>query len=216
VARNVAGFSLEQLADLCRNRDESEAWEELILRTHRMVAAVIRSTLGRWGARDTGSVDDLAQEVYVKFSGNLARGFGARHPGAVLGYLRATAVSVAHDHFKSATAFKRGAGAPVESIDDTAPAAVSDGARQIERNVLLRQISDIIGEFPPRDRAIFWLYYRHGLATSAISEIPHFQLSAKGVESVIARLTRVARDRLGGSAPLPGPKKKDIVAENSL
>lgn len=209
------GTPLEKIAERCKSGD-AEAWEELISRTHRIVAAVIRSTLGRWGARDPIPLDDLIQDVYLKLSANRARGFAAfeaQHPRAVLAYVKATAASVAHDYYKSAVAIKRGAGARAEPIDD-AGIASADPAPNLERALLLRQVADIISEFPARDRTIFWLYYRQGLAASAIARIPAFDLTSKGVESCIARLTRAVRDRM--AAPTIRPKREDISAGTSL
>lgn len=43
---------------------------------------------------------------------------------------------------------------------------------------------------------IFWLYYRDGLTTRAISSLPFVGLSTKGVESTIHRLTRMVRNEM--------------------
>ncbi len=56
-----------------------------------------------------------------------------------------------------------------------------------------------INEWRDRDRWIFWMYYRHGLTASAISGFDRFELTQKGVESTILRLTRQVRDCLTGS-----------------
>jgi hypothetical protein len=50
-----------------------------------------------------------------------------------------------------------------------------------------------------RDIAIFWFYYRWGLTAKEISEILSMGLTVKGVESVLLRLTRLVRSKLGGS-----------------
>jgi RNA polymerase sigma-70 factor, ECF subfamily len=200
------GWPLDEVAEYCQNRDNAEAWEELIARTHRMVAGVIRSTLTRWGAKDSGSIDDLVQEVYARFSARQIKRpkpFVPHHPGAVLGYLKAVAASVAHDHCKSGMALKRGAGAVEATVNDLDIAA-STGPEMIERKVLLREVGDIISEYAQRDQLVFWLYYRQGLTAAAIAAIPRLGLTSKGVESAINRLTRAVRERLSKKENPPG------------
>jgi hypothetical protein len=71
----------------------------------------------------------------------------------------------------------------------------------MERLVLLRQIGECLamcsaGADQDRDRLVFWLYYRHGMSARAISSLPTIQLTAKGVESAILRLTRLVREQI--------------------
>ena len=47
-----------------------------------------------------------------------------------------------------------------------------------------------------RNREIFWLHYRAGLSARAIADLPEIGLTAKGVESVIMRVTKELRERL--------------------
>jgi RNA polymerase sigma-70 factor (ECF subfamily) len=221
VQQKYSDCSLEQLVDLCKNRNNSEAWEELIFRTHRLIAAAVRSTLIRWGSMESSSVDDLVQEVYLKISANRGAGFWSfesRHPGAILGYLRATAVSVTHDYFKSLMAAKRGAGVRSEGMDHVTALAQSAEASPdvIEKQVLLRQIDDFLSGQPVRDRVIFWLYYRQGLTASSIASVPWVKLTAKGVESAIMRITRAVRERLARPESMIAVAQKDAPPPNSL
>ena len=55
--------------------------------------------------------------------------------------------------------------------------------------VLKRDLSE-------RDQKIFWLYYRLGFSAKQIAEFPTFQLTAKGVESTLHRLTVLVRARV--------------------
>ena len=59
-----------------------------------------------------------------------------------------------------------------------------------------------------RDFAIFWLYYRQGLTSKAISELAAIGLGVKGVESTLLRLTRLVRAKLTDPAAVKPPKKK--------
>ncbi len=75
---------------------------------------------------------------------------------------------------------------------------------QLDRLLKLRR-----DQVSVRDRNLFWLYYRQGLTAQAISQIPSIGLSAKGVESAIARLTRLLRDVIVDGRPIvPMPPKK--------
>jgi RNA polymerase sigma-70 factor (ECF subfamily) len=50
----------------------------------------------------------------------------------------------------------------------------------------------------PRDRLIFWLYYRTGLTASAIAKLPGVGLTPSGVESAVGRLTKLVKAALAG------------------
>jgi RNA polymerase sigma-70 factor (ECF subfamily) len=219
--------SLDEVVEACKRARDADAWNEFLLRTHKLVAATVASTLRRWGRYKQMPLDDVVQDVYLKLSANGAaalRNFQAQHPNAVLGYLRAIAVSVASDYCKSALAAKRGAGRD-SSLGDIDPAGSSQhagGAENIERSILLQEIDQFLKQdgTSTRDRTIFWLYYRQGLAASSIAMIPELRLTTKGVESTILRLTRMLRAELGATRggvtgnQLESPK--DIATENSL
>jgi hypothetical protein len=119
--------------------------------------------------------------------------------------LKVVTVNLVHDHFKASRAEKRGGLAVAATID-----GVNSGKAQqtsisaedrIERNILIQQIdvclqAVCVGPNAERDRRIFWLHYRVGLAASAIAVLPEVGLGTKGVESTLLRLTREVRVRL--------------------
>jgi DNA-directed RNA polymerase specialized sigma24 family protein len=114
----------------------------------------------------------------------------------------------------------RGAGRRESSLDSYLESTVAgrDGLPDVERDILLSQIDSILSSqpepgIPPRDRQIFWLYYRHGMTARAIAAIAHIGLTAKGVESVIQRLTALVRQRLVDS---PMEKIKGKSSPSSL
>jgi RNA polymerase sigma-70 factor (ECF subfamily) len=43
---------------------------------------------------------------------------------------------------------------------------------------------------------IFWLYYEQGMTAKAIAALPSINLTSKGVESAISRLTRLVREQV--------------------
>jgi len=64
----------------------------------------------------------------------------------------------------------------------------------------LREIEDMIDEIAEkeRDKVVFLLYYRQGLTAKKIAGIPGIDLSEKGVESCLHRLTERVRKRVVG------------------
>jgi RNA polymerase sigma-70 factor (ECF subfamily) len=67
----------------------------------------------------------------------------------------------------------------------------------ISRTILLEQVDRCLKRNPEvkdRDRWIFWMYYRDGLTARSISAIRALQLTQKGVESIIQRMVRHARE----------------------
>jgi hypothetical protein len=61
---------------------------------------------------------------------------------------------------------------------------------------LLARVDGCLSGQPRRDRLVFWLYYRHGLTSQAISSLKFASLSSSGVESLIRRLTLIVRNCL--------------------
>ncbi len=195
------------LISLCADLNDSAAWEELVSRFHRPITLSIIRTAYRWGEVPQHVLDDLVQDTYLKLCTNKCRQlleFAAQHPDAILGYVKTTAVNVAHDHFKSLHSQKRGSGEVSQIMEDAEPRAASikaGGQDAIEREVLFKQIDECLdsclqGHDRDRDRTIFWLYYQQGMSAKAIAALPTIGLSAKGVESVIVRVVRLLRERM--------------------
>jgi RNA polymerase sigma-70 factor (ECF subfamily) len=215
VASSLSEYSLEELIEACKREGIPEVWEELLFRTHTFVYKIVRSELRKWERFSIDSTDDIVQDVFLKLSANhaaLLRGFQVRHGGAILGYFRAVATSATLDYCRSQTAQKRGSGAVHESLDEAHSVAAGDD--HTEDTILLSQINraldDVLSyQTGQRDRAVFWLYYRHGLTASSIAAISSLGLTTKGVESLIQRLTRLIRDKL---APQPAMRQSRLAA----
>src|SRR5207249_1569937 len=112
-----------------------------------------------------------------------------------VGYLKTIAAKVAFDYFRAIHAAKRGSGGNIEDTVylNAAPVDISS-AREPEMMVIMEEIDQILkAKASERDSTIFWLYYRQGLTTKEIAEMPAFQLAVKGVESVLWRLTQFVR-----------------------
>jgi RNA polymerase sigma-70 factor (ECF subfamily) len=200
-------MSAEQLVRACAESRDGGAWEEFVSRFHRAISLSTIRVAYLWGHTPQQVVDDLVQETYLKLCADncrLLHEFAAQHPEAILGYVKTVAVNVGHDYFKALHSQKRGSGKVGQSLEDNEPSAVEKslgGQDAIEREVLLREINHCLescseGADQERDRLIFWLYYQQGMSAKAIAALPTVDLAAKGVESLIFRLTRLVREQV--------------------
>ena len=200
----------EDLVRACADSGDAEAWEEFLRRFQPLIANVALRTARRWSAPSSEMLDDLVQETFLKLCADdcrLLRNFESRHPGAIFGFLKVVTASVVHDRFKATSAAKRGVRSTTETIEEDRTAdssgsvpSVSD-KDSIERAILLDEIDRCLVRSVPagelaRSRRVFWLYYRCGVTASAIASLPNTGLSIKGVESMLARLTRIVREAL--------------------
>jgi RNA polymerase sigma-70 factor (ECF subfamily) len=204
---HYSSMSADELVRFCAESSDRAAWDEFVSRFHRAISLSIIRTAYKWGQAPRQVVDDLIQETYLKLCANQCRlllEFAGQHPEAVPGYIKTIAVNVAHDYFKSLYSQKRGAGQTQESLAEVDPTAETQslgGQGAIERQILLKQIDDClgigsVGSDQERDRLIFWLYYQQGMSAKTISALPTVELTAKGVESAILRLTRLVRQQV--------------------
>jgi RNA polymerase sigma-70 factor (ECF subfamily) len=164
-------------------------------------------------------VDDLIQETYLKLCAEnfrILRTFEQHHTDAFIAYVKVVTANVVRDHFKAAHAQRRGANQVEGITDHFVPAAASDSPgspRAIERAVLLEEVSReveecVVGPDQERNQRIFWLYYRVGLSARAIADLPGQELSTKGVETIISRITRQLRDRMSQTDRGVGHEKR--------
>jgi RNA polymerase sigma-70 factor (ECF subfamily) len=192
--------SSDDLVKICVSSNEPGAWEEFVKRFRPLIGAVVQKILYRWGSATPELVDDLMQSVFLKlFSKDTLSTFALSSKAPIEAYLRTVAAHVVLDEMKRINALKRGATTQAASTDDHI--AVSDGSfgsAFVEQRVLLTQVEDHLRALgsSDRERLIFRLYYRQGLTAKDIAAIPTVGLSAKGVESLILRLTRSIRERL--------------------
>jgi RNA polymerase sigma-70 factor, ECF subfamily len=206
---DYAELSAEELVLACRQTDDIAAWQEFVRRFHPLIATVALRVARRWGESSPQLIDDLVQETYLKLCADnfhLLRCFKPHHQDAFFGYLKVVTANLVHDHFKAAHSTKRGSGAievTNEPIITSATSAcnTTGTAKNSERGILLRELDALLcrlaaGPQLERDRRIFWLYYRVGLAASAIAALPSIGLTTKGVESTILRLTRLLRQEM--------------------
>jgi RNA polymerase sigma-70 factor (ECF subfamily) len=201
----------------CAEGNDGAAWDEFVSRFHRPISLSVIRIAYQWGEIPQQVVDDLVQETYLKLCVNKCTSlleFATQHPEAILGYIKTIAVNVARDHFKSFHSQKRGSGEVMQIISDADPVAETNdpgGQKSMERGVLLGQVRQCLelctqGPDHERDCTIFWLYYQQGMSAKDIAALPNIDLSAKGVESALFRLTRLVREQLAGLQPRTGSK----------
>jgi RNA polymerase sigma-70 factor, ECF subfamily len=202
-------LSAEDLVRKCVESEDAEAWDEFMRRFHPHIARVVLRVARRWSVRSPQLIDEWVQETYAKLCADnfsVLRKFKSQHPDAFYGYLKVVTANCVHDLCKAAHSAKRDLGAAqVEQDPETMAAADCSGTPAageiIERQILLQEFDALLqrlaqGPNLERDRRVFWLYYRTGLAASDIAALPSIGLSTKGVESTILRLTRLLRSEM--------------------
>jgi RNA polymerase sigma-70 factor (ECF subfamily) len=177
--------------------DNSAAWEEFLTFAQQKILRIAGRVAIMSGIRDWADIEDIFQEICLKISRQ-----SVKLPSYVLdddagaeAYLTVVAVNAARDIMRLRFAEKRGARV-TDAIEDHAgelTAALED--EDLSRQVLLGELDDLL-EATPRDRSIFWLYYRQGFTVDEISRIPAMGLGHKGVGSLLRRMTHTLRERV--------------------
>ncbi|MBZ5664662.1 MAG: sigma-70 family RNA polymerase sigma factor [Acidobacteriia bacterium] len=205
-------LSSAELVRACAGSKDEGAWAEFIRRFQMVIAAAVLRTASHWSEPSRSQLDDLIQDTYLKLCENdsrLLRSFQSRHEDSIYGFLKVVAANVVHDHFKSASAAKRGA-AQTEAI--TEPVEIhlkivgADSFQTVSQRIQLEQIDKVLrqvtsGKDQERKRTIFWLRHRQGLTANEIAAIPSLGLTTEGVESVLMRLAIMIRGHLASSSP---------------
>jgi RNA polymerase sigma-70 factor (ECF subfamily) len=224
---NYSDLSPPELFSTCARGGDAGSWQEFIRRFNPLIARSVLRIAMRYGDSDRSVIDDLIQETYLKICANecrLLQTFTPQSPESAFGFLKVVAASVAQDFFKSRLAEKRAPEATASSVDaiSVSPREYPQGAlNPAERAVLVDQIDRKLRAIVParelqRARTVFWLYYRSGLTANAIAAIPAMDLTTKGVESLLFRLTRLVRDNLSNSGVTDADSKKGFQQAESF
>jgi RNA polymerase sigma-70 factor (ECF subfamily) len=193
----------------CANGACTPAWEEFVQRFRRPISLSVLRVARSRTKNVSQLAGDLMQETYLKLCADGCRKlleFTSRNPGAANQYVAAIAINVARDHFKAFDSQKRSANEtdPLpENAELPAHGASLGGQFATERQILMGEIERCLkrhatGPDQERDFLIFQLHYQQGFTAKAIAALPSIQLTAKGVEAVIFRLTRLLREHLVG------------------
>jgi RNA polymerase sigma-70 factor (ECF subfamily) len=176
---------------------DNGVWEELFQRLSPALGGIISRTMRRWGSCERADIDDLLQDTGLKI---LQLGRSSRHlpndEAKLYGYFRTVAANTAMTWIRRRFTEKRNVDETVPFVDHLASlmGEIRPG-QSLELKVLVREMDKLLG-CPPRDRNVFWLYYRQGLTAAEIAAIPAIGLSVKGVESLIHRMGADLRERM--------------------
>lgn len=221
---SYSDLSHPDLVQACLASDEA-AWREFRARYEQTISVAVLRTALRWGDASKVVLEDLSAETYLKLCTDdfaLLRHFEFRAEAGIYGFLKVVAANVVHDHFRQRHAQKRGLEVTIEDLYQSAETPDPDRLDEIERCVLLREVEEallqVTGTEGVRDRTIFWLYYRQGFPANAIGKVAGLNLTNKGIESVIHRLTKAVRERLTrkNSACVAVQSEKGVSEESSF
>ncbi|HEX3891351.1 MAG TPA: sigma-70 family RNA polymerase sigma factor [Terracidiphilus sp.] len=209
---------VNELARACAQSADAGEWAEFLGRCAPIAALVAARVARMWqgGMASPTAVDDIVQEVFLKLceqERRILREFRPRGEDSFLALLRVITASVANDYFRRHFSEKRG-GKVVTMVLDDEPSAVvpmttgkgTDAQRAVLFSELDHKLRGAPGNTAARDRIIFWLYYLQGLTADEIAALPGSDLSAKGVESALRRITLWLRKQLE-------PRKPDSPVE---
>lgn len=207
---------VNELARACAHAADAAEWHEL-LRRCTPVAAVTAARVARmWmGIAAAAVVDDIVQDVFLKLCDQerrILREFKPRGEDSFLALLRVVTTSVANDYFRKRRSEKRGGKVVTVAIEDdpnNTVVACPAAAPSMQRTVLFSEIDRLLQAAPEtvteRDRTIFWLYYLQGLTADEIAALPGAELSPKGVESALRRVTLWLKKQMQPRARRPEP-----------
>ena len=196
-------ISHSNLFQQCAEEPSDAVWTEFLLRYEKLISITAHRVARQWLSNPTpDDVSDLVQNTILKFFEDDCRAlkrFQQRGPDSDFAFIKVFTLHATIDHFKKLGTKKRaGRVGPIDgaiNIPDTASSGDSIGHK-----VLIREIDDLLRVVLPkenkeRDILVFWLYYKFGLTAQAIGDFPSIDLTTKGVESLLYRLTRLIREK---------------------
>ncbi len=154
-SRDESG-ELDPLALRRAQRGEPDACRAMVERYQRPVFALLARMLG---TRGKGSVEDLAQETFLRAFHSL-KSFDLTGAARLSTWLLTIASRLAIDEL-------RRQGPPAEPIDDQLPD--DQALNAFSRPALQRALVKAVGQLPPEQRAAFLLREAHGLSYDEIS-----------------------------------------------
>lgn len=202
-----ADLSLLQLVRRCFESIGNDVWEELIKRLQPVFARAAYRVAVQWGSANVREIDDIVQEICVKLVARRAdlRRLPESSDEATAAYFKVLAANCARDYFRAKYADKRGQVMTEEIEPRLEELASGIGMKEVEARILIAQV-DAALQASSRERTIFWLYYRQGFTAKEITAATGDELSDKGVESVIHRLTKSVKTNLNPAKGESGGK----------
>ena len=205
---------VNELAKACAHSSDAAEWEEFLERCAPIATMVAARVTRLWlGAATPSIVDDIVQEVFLKLceqERRILRDFSPRGEDSFMGLLRVVTASVANDYFRRQHSEKRGGKVVTLGLEESSfpishPTRSDDA--EMQRMVLFSELDRLLrsssGPTADRDRTLFWLYYLQGLTADEIAGLPSSDLTAKGVESALRRVTTWLRKEMETRKPGP-------------
>ncbi|HEV3036848.1 MAG TPA: sigma-70 family RNA polymerase sigma factor [Candidatus Angelobacter sp.] len=192
-------MSIDELLQECAKSSQSGAWAEFIRRFHRLIASVVIRCCREWSQRSPELVEDLIQETYLKLCANnhsILANFRSEHPNSFLGYLKVVTANLACDRLRSLVP-KNEQTVPLDDANNQAQTGTGQ-VEKMEDQAFFKKVDGILlargsGSLEQKERAIFWLWYQQGFTAKEIASLPGIDLTPKGVESVIYRITKLIK-----------------------
>jgi RNA polymerase sigma-70 factor (ECF subfamily) len=195
---NPENRSLGVLARACLRSASSEEWGDFIRLLQPVLARVVYRVAAPRGVTNPAEIDDIVQDIFLKIGSGaqrILRVLPVDNDVSTWAFFKVMAANCARDYLRGKYADKRGNERTV-SADSNLEELAGGDLSPVELQVLIHQVDAALAA-TPRERTIFWLYYREGLTAREIAAIPAFELTPKGVESSIYRLTAAVRKTLG-------------------
>ncbi len=199
---NYESLSIDELLRECAESSHPDAWAEFIRRFHRLIASVVIRSCREWSETSPEIIEELIQDTYLKLCTNnrsILANFKSEHPNSFLGYLKKMTANLVYDHLRAIYGPTRDKGKTVGIEDANHEAQTGFGqAEMMENQVFIKKVDLMLlarGSAPPeqKERTIFWLWYTQQFTAKEIASLPGIDLTPKGVESVIYRITKLIK-----------------------
>ncbi len=180
----------------CLEAHDQELWGTLVRRLQPVFARVAYRVASNAGSVRGDEVDDLVQDCFLKLEalrGGTSESSALDDESTALAYIKVLAANTARDHFRKKRAEKRGNALTLSASDKLWELVDPDWVK-LEKSVMIGEIDRLL-DVDVQTRTIFWLYYNQGLTAKEISAVSVFNLSPKGVESLLRRLTLAVREK---------------------
>ena len=193
-------LSIRELLEYCLRTNLDAGWKAFFCRTRKTIEGALARRLRSWCTSYHDRIEDLRQETYAKLLNNEKRlllNLKCESDGQLCNYIAMTAGSVAEDYRRKEQKMRQN----TDSIDDAAYPQLP-AEELLHRHAEFQEAWDSVErcldkmECGPRDRAIFYFFYKQGYSAREVGELPSIQLPIRTVENILLRLVRRVRSEL--------------------
>ena len=200
--------SAELIRQCGRELTDRALWEQFTQRFQKQIFLYLMRVLKFHSKRDdmTELIPELAQEVYLRLchnEGTMMQEFRGETDFSVAAFFGRVCASVAIDHLRRNDSLKRSGGTVVSIDDAREKEKVNNSGRdysELNEDAILKWIdveklaaADPDPKNAKRNSIILKLHFVDGMTTEEISQFPGFDLTERGVGSVISRLRKRIR-----------------------